>query len=803
MAVNFKIPASPAIQIYENNTFLGADFTTDAGNIDDTKSPNMVNMIRSVPGKVRKRMGYKQVCDLNGQAIYGVHYYSYANIWIIHAGNKIYQFRGGGEQYWVNEDNDKVVTQDDFYIFLQKKQIETVDDMVLLYTGAAENRSTSYELNQLLCILDGKKMLYVRWDKSTEQLVCGKMEDYPDKKVPLVRFACLPDGTGQDYEDFNLLSPRFEQDFIIDSDHSTTTTLQLYTNKIASDPVSMKVLQANGGWIDYEENVNFVVNRNTGVITFANQVSPEDISEVTNVTITGVDNAPYVHVSRVQHGPTFVRLTLSWLISDLINVRFNVTIVTTAGHTFTKSFAWYNIHSSNLGDNKTYIGDADFTAETRPSQSYSPGVTPVAGQDNIKVFASYIPTAGNSDLINHCRFGVLFGINGASDRLFVSGNLNEGDTKDETGNITGTYALKNRSWYSGQYDPTYFPDTGYSQLGSDASAIMGMCVVNSYLASFKDGNELSQDVFIQEGDMITVDDGMGHETSKPAFKLINTLQGAGAISNWCFSYVEVEPVFLSKEGIFSLTSQDITGEKYAQNRSYYLDGKLLNERNMETAIAATWNSYYILCVNNHFYILDGLQPIQTDKSKPYATRQYASFYFEFELDPGETITYIWDMYGQFCFGTSTGRVMRFYNDENALESYNDNGKAYKGLLETADISGKLFYKNKTFRYIALKLTPSRSSSIVIEGRKNGMWDKLKEEYAKLKYFSFIDLTFARTVSDKPQFSFLCDKTQKVVSTKTRIKKVDKVQFRFSNEELNEPMGINNFALEYTQGGNIK
>ena len=56
--ISFKVPSSPEVQVYENDRFLGADFTSDSANVDDTKSPNTENMVRSVPGKVRKRMGY-------------------------------------------------------------------------------------------------------------------------------------------------------------------------------------------------------------------------------------------------------------------------------------------------------------------------------------------------------------------------------------------------------------------------------------------------------------------------------------------------------------------------------------------------------------------------------------------------------------------------------------------------------------------------------------------------------------------------------------------------------------------------
>lgn len=800
MPVNFKIPASPAIQIYENDTFLGADFTTDEGNIDDTKSPDVVNMIRSIPGKVRKRMGYRQVSDLDGQAIYGVHYYSFANVWIIHAGNKIYQFKGGMDAYWTEHNDNNIITEDDYYMLFGNEDIEHTSDMVLLYTGAAENRSTAYELNQLLVILDGKKMLVVYWHEYDDSVTCCKMEDYPDKTVPIVRISCTPGsddgaGAGTDYQAFNLLNPRFEQDFLIDSAHATETTLKLYTGDLASEEVEMEVLQSDATWKKYYENTDFYVNRSTGVITFASDRNRDDINGVTSFHYTGGGVTPWGITAA--YNTHQIRLTFSGQLYAKNTWDGTITYSCVSGASHTKS-----IHVEGIYEGYQYWITCDDQIDTYTT--HAPGPTPLSGTDNIKVKATYTPTSGNADLINHCRFGVLFGVNGATDRLFVSGNGYMGDDDDGYGNRIGSYSLRNRDWYSDRYDPTYFPDIGYSELGSDTSAIMGYAVVNSYLATFKDSSELSQTVFIREGDLTTTDyDGDQNEETTPTFKLINTLQGAGATSNYCFDYLEVEPIFLSKLGIYSLTSQDITGEKYAQNRSYYLNRKMLKERNLDKAMGFVWRDYYVLCVNNHFYILDGLQPIRTDKSAPYAIRQYVSFYFEFDLEDGENISYIWEMYGFFYFGTTHGRVMRFYKDEKDLKSYNDNGIPIRAKWQTPDISGKLFYKNKTFRYVALKVTPARNSSIIIEGEKNGVWDVIKAEYAKIKYFSFIDFTFARTAGDHPQFTFQCDKTQKVITTKTRIKKVDKVQFRFSNSELNEPLGLNNFALEYTQGGNIK
>ena len=74
MAVSFKIPTSPKRQVIEISNFLGVDLTNTGSNIAENRSPNAPNIIRDVPGKVRKRMGYKTMHKFDeGGVVYGVH----------------------------------------------------------------------------------------------------------------------------------------------------------------------------------------------------------------------------------------------------------------------------------------------------------------------------------------------------------------------------------------------------------------------------------------------------------------------------------------------------------------------------------------------------------------------------------------------------------------------------------------------------------------------------------------------------------------------------------------------------------
>ena len=395
----------------------------------------------------------------------------------------------------------------------------------------------------------------------------------------------------------------------------------------------------------------------------------------------------------------------------------------------------------------------------------APGKSPVTGEDNVKITA-YRTVDGYVDRIQKCTIGTLYGINGAQDRLFLSGNPD----------------YINYDWYSEQYDPTYFPDIAYSVIGTSRSAIVGYSVINNYLATHKDETETDRTIIMRAGEMID---------SEPTFRIVNTLQGPGAIAPDSFAYLINEPLFLTRSGIYAVTSQDITGEKYSQNRSFYLNGKLLKENGLEKAFACVHNDMYWLCVNGVAYILDGIQPLPTDAQMPYATRQYVGFY-----RTNIPATSMWKQDGNLYFGTADGRVCMFYTDAESLQSYQDDGQAIIATWETPDLDGKLFYKNKSFRHIAVRLQSAIATSIKIYAHKKGLWSLLKYDSNTARYFTFAGIDFSK-------FSFSCDRTQKVISSKTRIKKVDKARFRLENDALYEPFGIYDIAFEFVESGNYK
>lgn len=399
------------------------------------------------------------------------------------------------------------------------------------------------------------------------------------------------------------------------------------------------------------------------------------------------------------------------------------------------------------------------TFDTAPEKS------PVTGEDNIEITASRT-VDGYADRVNKCTIGILFGVNGASDRLFLSGNPD----------------YPNQDWYSGQYDLTYWPDTGYSKLGSEKSAVMGYSIIENRIAAHKDENETDRNVVIRQGNLVD---------NEPAFPITNTIQGPGAIAKYSFAYCANEPFFLTNLGVYAITPSDIVGERFSQNRSYYMNGKLLEETNKSEAYACVYKDMYWLCLNGVAYILDGQQNLGTNAGEPYSTRQYACFY-----ETNIPARIMWVDETDLYFGADSGKVYRFYTDPDELASYNDDGEAIAAAWETPDLSGNLFYKNKSFRYLALQMAPSAITSIAVYAMKRGIWNKIWQDESHARYFSYHQLRYSR-------FTYSNDQTARTLHNKIRIKRVDKARFRFVNDTLNEPFGLMQIAVEFVENGNFK
>lgn len=864
----FKVPSSPAKSIQTIGTFLGVDFTNSPSDVDPTKSPNGQNMIREVPGKVRKSMGYQTV-ETYARSERSFERTETEEILKTVPNVHLTKFMIHGTTL-DSETQHTIPTNESIYISLSDGAEEDAQTRALAISHSLFNNSGTsglwasnglYELNNhkdyldvdrkkmvksvfaftsftttlLKSLLDelgngsevylSTKTLNNEWyvgratktadkygwninDSIATAYVKSAQDDFTD--FPFTSGVCLyyvegktvEYGINIDTDDFKTFGEKtvVNSNYLIsfdatvfDEENEVPINGCFYLHKKEDYIIHAGTKLYIGNEIIYDGMANnrscawefdgglyIVDGKKMLAYTYKDSENESEDSEDSDSeeekiysikTVESISYLPTVTISKDPDGGGKAYEDL-----NLMNPGFCEQFLGKADITeYQLSFDGLDdteVTAQVLNEDGEWIDkkeNTDFTVNRETGVitfTTAPGVSPVTGEDNVKITA-YRTVEEYAKKINSCKYGTTYGNNGSMDRIFLSGNPE----------------YPNYDFHTEAYKPTYFPDTGYSRLGSDSSKIIGYSVVNNYLATFKDSKEKDLNVILRKA--ITDDE------DNVIFQVQNTLQGSPACAPYSFAYLETEPMFLAEEGIYAITSSDLTGEKYAQQRSYFLNGKLLEEENLQNAYACTYKSMYFLCVNGKCYILDGLQPLQTDKGAPYATRQYAAFY-----RTNVPANVMWVKDNALWFGTTDGRVCKFYTDSKNQQSYNDDGAPIEAIWETPDLDGKYFYKNKTVRYLAVRTQAAVATSLSIYVMERGLWNFIKKDSLFAKYFSFSNLIFSK-------LSFSTDATQKICRTKLRIKKVDKYRIRLVNDDLNEPFGLYDIALEFVENGNYK
>lgn len=392
----------------------------------------------------------------------------------------------------------------------------------------------------------------------------------------------------------------------------------------------------------------------------------------------------------------------------------------------------------------------------------APGESPVKGQDNVRITASKA-REGYADKINQCRICAVYGVGGAEDRVFLSGN------PDEPG----------QDWYSGFEDPTYFPDTAYTKVSRDGSAVVGYAVLGNTLATFLQGKGVGRNAVIRAGSL--------DENGEALFRITNTMLGEAPVAPRSFAYLGKEPLFLTGRGVYAITAEELTGEKYTQERGYYISSALAGYEAGEEAFASVYRDFYVLSIGGDLYFLDGQQR-SYEKDRPYSSFQYEAYYW-----PGIGARLTWTENGALWFGTEDGKLREFASSVDDPESYNDDGAAIDAYWETSDFDGKSFFKNKTFTAVSVRLAAAVLTGVKIYAQRRGIWKLVYDAKERARYFDWSYIDFSK-------FVFSSDRTPRTLSGKVKIKKVDKTRFRLQNKEKNEPFGIYAFGVEWKEPG---
>lgn len=326
---------------------------------------------------------------------------------------------------------------------------------------------------------------------------------------------------------------------------------------------------------------------------------------------------------------------------------------------------------------------------------------------------------------------------GNDERIFLSGNKN----------------YPNMDWYCGIPDnsqianPLYFPDTYYNIVGDEKTKIMGY--VNQYnnMVVVKESNGVDPSLYYRG----TVTDANGDT----GFTTIQGTSSVGAIAKGSFNNLLDDCIFLTNSGVFGLDSNSVTQQKTAQNRSYFINKKLMAEPNLDTAVSCVCKNNYYLFVNDHCYVADGFQRASNNEG----SSGYEWQYWELGLNDAK-VNCCSVINDTVYFGTTDGRFCKFKDKSKGMKAYSDEDfevlETDEGFETTVTI-----YKPYTSRWSTKEDTLNDASSYkkILKQNIGILTFPQGKSYAKIYYKDDKE----KKVQNLDQ-TYLIDTTPKQVST---------------------------------------
>lgn len=617
----------------------------------------------------------------------------------------------------------------------------------------ADNRSVAFAHGGKMYIMDGLKYKVV--SESGGVYTVSNVEDGANF-IPTTSIGMTPDGAGTAFEGINMLSAQRKNSFIADG---RSTTFQLDTSELDSiDSVKVdgETYTVTTGWTRTE----------SGVISFTPGAAP---------TGDGVylDIHGRIYICTDAEGNALTTLAASTRASfKLTNEKeetgtyYKAKRLTEEAAPTLEATLSENVYT--LADPKTYVvnlagGTVDFAL-------------PPADGNGIDTVVIQISKSieGYADRVNKCSIFAFYGYNN-DNRIFISGNPE----------------YPSWDWQSGLDDPTYFPDTGYTKVGSDTSAIMGYLKQYNSLTIVKADNEQDAEVFLRTAQM--EDDGT------IIFPIQQGIKGVGAISKYAFATLRDDPLFLAREGVFAIASTSVQLERTVQDRSYFVNPVLTTEAGLSEAVAAVWNGYYILSVNGRAYVADSRKrTAQSGTGASYSeSGSYVQYSYEWYYWQNIPARVIREFEGELYFGTADGYICKFNTDISTMSKYNDDGAPILARWATKmdDYGTIVRRKTLTKKGCGVMIKPYTRSSVTVY-TSTDRTHEAKIQYAAMDILDFSDIDFSR-------FTFNTLDTPQVVPFNKKVKKFIVLQLIFENNVKDEGFGIYGVQTQFAIGGYVK
>lgn len=374
---------------------------------------------------------------------------------------------------------------------------------------------------------------------------------------------------------------------------------------------------------------------------------------------------------------------------------------------------------------------------------------PPKGTNNVIITARRKPT-DMSDRIKKCRFHAFFG--GANDsRVFLSGNPDMPDVM----------------FRSGLYDVSYWPENGFYK---SKERIMGFAKQYDSLIVERTNGKHQVTYSIDNNGMATF-------PSKP----IN--DQVGTIARESIQIIENNPVSLSKDGVYMLTSSAVRDERNVSHISANVDGRLLREPNLDKAVSFDFDKKYWLVVNGNAYILDYSM---RSNSNPFGEWiMYDNIHASCFIQKGEDL----------IFGSSIEGLLYRFKKENELKPYSDDGKPIRAVWKSKYITFGMDERRKMVSRIFYSLKPIRRGGADIYYKSNKKSSDLLKT-TRINILDFRDIDFAN-------FSFLFSTFPQEKMIKIKAKKITHFQLIIENNKVDEGLGILSLGIKYIYQSEVK
>lgn len=325
----------------------------------------------------------------------------------------------------------------------------------------------------------------------------------------------------------------------------------------------------------------------------------------------------------------------------------------------------YSSTGTNLYDEEEIVGSVDFA---NAKVTFTIDTTPaVETESNLTIIFS-CKVDGYAERINNAEIGIMFGVNGNPDRLFVSGNPE----------------FSNYDFYSEMDNPTYFADINSCAIGSSDSKIVGYSRLgDGTLATHKEEVNGEASIYYRTGTYNTEYNADGSLSNVVAYFPIQAgTIGEGMASKYANANLSGDKLFLSKNGVYGivLSSNIASTERYSKERSQYISEKIKKHKDLSDAVAISFDNKYYLAVDNVCYIADARMTSQNTSD----TNSYNYEWYFWENMPVR----VWSVVeGKLYFGTRDGRICTFdeeYSDRvfeytesgDLLVDYDENKVVY-------------------------------------------------------------------------------------------------------------------------------